>query len=80
MITASGYLLKFSECLDASVDEESEVENGIRNYGCQTTPMGDFRTRVSVYISRGWNAAPGSGLPPYVYKLTLLVSRTSSTD
>lgn len=80
MITASGYLLKFSDCLDVSTDEKSAVDGGVRNYGCQTTPVGDFRTEVNVYISRSWNAAPDSGLPPYVYKLTLLVSRTSSTD
>lgn len=80
MITDSGYLLKFSDCLDVAVDEKGPVENGVRNYACQTTPVGDFRTQVDVYISHDWNAAPDSGLPPYVYKLILLVGRTSSTD
>lgn len=80
MITDSGYLLKFSECLDFSVDEKSPVENGVSNYGCQTTPVNDLRTQVSVYISRDWNAPPGSGKPEYVYQLILLVSRISSGD
>lgn len=80
MITDSGYLLKLSECLDYSVDEQSPVENGIQNYGCQTTPVKDARTQVDVYISRDWNAPPGSGEPAYVYQLTLLVSRVSSSD
>ena len=80
MITESGYLLKFSECLDFSVDEMSPVENGISNFGCQTTPVNDLRTQVSVYISREWNAPAGSGKPEYVYQLTLLVSRISSSD
>lgn len=80
MITESGYLLKFSECLDFSVDEKSPVENGISNFGCQTTPVNDLRTQVSVYISRNGNAPPGSGKPEYVYQLILLVSRISSTD
>jgi len=80
MMTRSGYLLKFSECLDFSVDKQSAVENGISNFGCQTTPASDLRTQVSVYISRDWNAPHGSGQPEYVYQLILLVSRTSSTD
>lgn len=80
MITESGYLLKFPECLDFSVDEKSPVENGVSNFGCQTTPANDFRTQVSVYISRDWNAPPGSGKPEYAYRLVLLVSRISSTD
>lgn len=80
MITDSRYLLKFSDCLDLSVDEKSPVANSVRNYGCQTTPVGDFRTEVNVYISRDWNAAPESGQPPYVYRLILLVNRISSTD
>ncbi|WP_066293130.1 hypothetical protein [Arthrobacter sp. B6] len=80
MITESGYLLKFSECLDFSVDEKSPVENGISNFGCRTAPVNDLRTQVSVYISRDWNAPPGSGKPEYVYQLILLVSRISSSD
>ncbi|ALV42683.1 hypothetical protein AU252_17240 [Pseudarthrobacter sulfonivorans] len=80
MITDSGYLLKLSECLDYSVDEQSPVENGIQNYGCQTTPVRDFRTQVYVSIGRDWNAPPGSAEPEYVYRMVLLVSRVSSTD
>lgn len=80
MITESGYLLKFSECLDFSVDEKSPVENGVSNYGCQTTPVNDLRTQVSVYITRDWNSELGSGEPRYLYKLILLVSRESSSD
>jgi hypothetical protein len=80
MITESGYLLKFSECLDFSVDEKSSVENGVSNYGCQTTPVNDLRTQVSVYITRDWNSELGSGEPRYLYKLILLVSRESSSD
>lgn len=52
MIIESGYLLKFPECLDFSVDEKSPVENGISNFGCQTTPVNDLHTQVSGYISR----------------------------
>jgi len=80
MITESGYLLKFPECLNFSVETQSPVEKGVSSFGCQTIPVGDFRTQVSVYISRDWNAPPGSGQPEYVYQLILLVSRTSSTD
>ena len=80
MIIESGYLLKFPECLDFSVDEKSPVENGISNFGCQTTPVNDLHTQVSVYISRNGNAPPGSGKPEFVYQLILLVSRVSSSD
>jgi hypothetical protein len=80
MITASGYLLNFSDCLDVSVDERLPGGNGVTSYGCQTTPAGDLRTQVYVSISQDWNAAPDSGAPPYVYTLVLLVSRVSSTD
>jgi hypothetical protein len=69
-----------AECLDFSIDEQSPLENGISSFGCQTTPASDFRTQVSVYISRDWNAPPGSGQPEYVYQLVLLVGRISSTD
>ena len=79
MVTGSGYLLKFSECLDFVADKDSPVPNGVQSYGCQTTPAADLRTNVSVYLSRGWNAPPGSA-EPYVYRLILLVSRVSSDD
>jgi hypothetical protein len=75
MITESGYVLKSSECLDFSVDEKSPVETGVSNYGCQTTPVNDLRTQVDVYISRDWNAPPGSGKPESVYQLILLVQQ-----
>lgn len=80
MITGSGYLLKFSECLDFVADKESPVENAIESFGCQTTPVKDLTTQVSVYVSRDWNAPPGSLEPPYRYQLTLLVSRIDSSD
>ena len=54
--------------------------NGIGNFGCQTRPANDLRTHVSVYVSRDWNAPPGSAKPEYVHQLILLASRISSTD
>jgi hypothetical protein len=80
MITQSGYLLNFSDCLDVQVDEKSPGGDGVTNYGCQTTPVNDLRTTVYVSISRDWNGPPDPGEPPYKYRLVLNVSRVSSTD